>query len=102
MNFKILSAACVLLILTACATKPTPPEGIEHPAPKTVTELVGKNRGQIHRMMGGPAVTRVEEEYTLWSYAQGDSHAVLVYFDKAGLCQHAEIRTASLQTKKSK
>lgn len=102
MNFKILSAACALLILTACATKPTPPKGIEHPAPKTVTELVGKNRGQIHRMMGGPAVTRVEEEYTLWSYAQGDSHAVLVYFDKAGLCQHAEIRTASLQTKKSK
>lgn len=102
MNFKILCATCALLMLSACSTKPTSPEGIEHPAPKKVTELVGKNRGQIHNIMGGPAVTRVEEEYTLWSYAPDDTHAVLVYFDKAGLCQHAEIRTASLQNKNSK
>lgn len=102
MKFKILCAACALLMLSACATKPVPSDGAESDAPQTVDEFVGKNRGQIRSIMGGPAAMRAEEEYTLWSYAQGDSHAVLVYFDKAGLCCHAEIRTAALQTKKSK
>lgn len=102
MKMKFLVAFCFLLLVTACSNKPLAPDGSEHPAPKKVSELVGKNRGQIHRIMGGPSVTRVEEEYTLWSYAPDDTHAVLVYFDQAGLCQHAEIRTASLQNKNIK
>lgn len=86
-----LCVLCMVVALAACSHRPTSFEGIEHPEPQKVSSLVGQNRTQIHGVFGSPIVSRTENEHSVWSY-QTKTCAMLVYFDKDGICRHAETR----------
>lgn len=81
----------LVIILTGCSLRPKSFAGVSHAKPQTVASLVGQNRSDIHAHFGKPVLSRTEKVNTLWSY-QSDSCALLVYFDKMGICRHAETR----------
>lgn len=53
--------------------------------------LQGRTMSQIRSEFGKPAVVHLEENASLWTYNK-DQCACLIFFDKAKVVQHAELR----------
>lgn len=90
---RVEAALCFMIVagmMSACTHLPA---GNPDAAPKVkaVSYLSGKNQQQVRRVMGTPAVQRVEEPNQLWAYYDKGC-STLVYFDAQGICQHAEMR----------
>ena len=77
-------------LLGACVRVPAGNPNVA-PQVKPVSYLSGKSQQQVQRVMGKPAVQRVEEPNQLWAYYDKGC-STLVYFDAQGVCRHAEMR----------
>ncbi|MBR5129688.1 MAG: hypothetical protein IKV03_00480 [Alphaproteobacteria bacterium] len=90
MKYFVLSLG-IMGMITGCSMRPKSFEGVVHARPQAVASLIGQSRTQIHSRFGVPTLSRTEKTQSLWSY-QSDSCALLIYFDKIGVCQYAETR----------
>lgn len=77
-----------LLTLVGCATQSSYSPAT---SAKKIVYLKGKSTSQIKKIMGKPALKRMEEPNQLWAYRTNEC-SVLVFFDANGKSQYAETR----------
>lgn len=88
---KYILMLALLACVSACSDRPKSFQGVHHPAPKSVSALVGQTRNEIHARYGKPQATRVEDGQALWTYRK-ETCSTLIYFNEKGTVKHAETR----------